>query len=166
VTRRKSGRHGGRRPVRAFLAALTAAVCFGCTAGPTTGAAVSVAETDPTLFVHDVRGGGDDAQIDGYLRYLADADCFVLEPDTTTGPDRMRNVAVWPPDTTVWRDGGQVAGVDVPGREPIAIGSRVVGGGGYANLSTSDLELPDVPPDCLTGGGEFAMLHTIVNVTA
>jgi len=150
----------GSRLAQVFLAALSAAVCFGCTSGPP----VSMAESDPALLVHDVRRG-DDAQIDGYLRHLADADCFVLEPDATTGPDGMRNVAVWPPDTKVWRDGGQVAGVYVPDREPIAIGSRVVGGGGYANPSTSDLDLPDVSPDCLTGGGEFAMLHTITSVT-
>ncbi|MFY1696865.1 hypothetical protein [Solwaraspora sp. WMMA2101] len=161
MTRRESHRRQAGQPTRVLLAALSAAVCFGCTSSPP----VSVAESDPALLVHDVRRGGDDAQIDGYLRHLADADCFVLEPDAATGPDGMRNVAVWPPGTTVWRDGGQVAGVEAPGREPIAIGSRVVGGGGYANPSTSDLDLPDVSPDCLTGGGEFAMLHTIVSVT-
>lgn len=161
MTRRKCYRRAGGRPARVFLAALSVAVCLGCTSSPP----VSVAETDPTLLVHDVRRGGDDAQIDGYLRHLADADCFVLEPDATTGPDGMRNVAVWPPGTKVWRDGGQVAGVDVPRREPIAIGSRIIGGGGYADPSTSNLDLPDVSPDCLTGGGEFAMLHTITSVT-
>ncbi|WFE25848.1 hypothetical protein O7623_21085 [Solwaraspora sp. WMMD791] len=161
VRRHSYFRRRGAPPPVVLLAALSVAGCFGCTPSPP----VSVAETDPTLLVHDVQGGGDDAQIDGYLRHLADADCFVLEPDVTTGPDGMRNVAVWPPGTKVWRDGGQVTGVDVPGREPIAIGSRVVGDGGYANPSTSDLDLPEVTPECLTGGGEFAMLHTIVSVT-
>jgi hypothetical protein len=160
VRRHNCSRSRSAPPPLVLLAALSVAVCFGCTPSPP----VSVADSDPTLLVHDVRRGGDDAQIDGYLRHLADADCFVLEPDATTGPDGMRNVAVWPPGTKVRRDGGQVAGVYVPGREPIAIGSRVVGGGGYANPSTSNLDLPDVSPDCLTGGGEFAMLHAIASV--
>ena len=68
---------------------------------------MSTVGPDPTLFVHDVRGRSDDAQVDGYLRYLHDVDCFVL--DSTT----IRHVAVWPPGTKAWRDGAEVAGVEV-----------------------------------------------------
>ncbi|MDG4768015.1 hypothetical protein O7632_28560 [Solwaraspora sp. WMMD406] len=111
--------------------------------------------------MHDVRERGDDAGIDGYLRYLAGSDCFVLEP----AAGGVRNVAVWPPGTTVWMDGADVAGVTVPDHDPIATGSRVTGGGGYANAGTSDTDLPDVPAECLSGGGEFAFLHVISAVT-
>ncbi|WP_143049962.1 hypothetical protein [Asanoa ishikariensis] len=117
--------------------------------------------SDPTLLVHGVQGRSDDAQIDGYVRYLDDADCFVIEAAAGGG----RNVAVWPPGTTVWMDGVAVAGVDVPDRDPIAIGSRLTGGGGYANPDTTDLDPPEVAADCLSGGGEFALIHAISTVT-
>ncbi|MFF5076224.1 hypothetical protein ACFY36_04180 [Actinoplanes sp. NPDC000266] len=121
---------------------------------------MSVAQTDPTLFVHDVRDRSDDAKVDGYVRYLGDADCFVLDA-TADGASGTRNVAVWPPGTKVWKKGTEVAGVEVPDRDPIAVGSRVTGAGGYANPTTSDTELPKVAADCLSTGGEFAMIHVI-----
>ncbi|GAA1897083.1 hypothetical protein GCM10009687_78150 [Asanoa iriomotensis] len=128
------------------------------------GDGVSTARTDPTLFVHDVRGRADDAEISGYVRYLADADCFVLD-SAADGTGGVRNVAVWPPGTTVWMKDAQVAGVEVPDRDPIALGSRLTGGGGYANPDTSELELPEVATDCLSNDGEFAMIHVISAVS-
>lgn len=136
---------------------LTALSCLSCGSG----GGVSTVGPDPTLFVHDVRGRSDDAQVDGYLRYLDDADCFVLDATTGSG----RHVAVWPPGTKAWMNGAEVAGVRVPDRDPIAIGSRLTGAGGYANPTTSDLDLPEVAADCLGAGGEFAMIHVISAVT-
>ncbi|MDG4826433.1 hypothetical protein O7635_31675 [Asanoa sp. WMMD1127] len=133
---------------------LVAVSCVGCGAD----GSVSAAQTSPTLLVHDVRGRGDDAAVDGYVRYLEGADCFVLE---AVGGGGVRNVAVWPPGTTVWLRGGAVAGVRVPDRDPIALGGRVTGSGGYANPTTSELDLPAVAPDCLSGGGEFVMVHRL-----
>ncbi|XVU29533.1 hypothetical protein ACQPZJ_21390 [Actinoplanes sp. CA-054009] len=142
------------RRAGAVLAVLACASCG-------SGTEVSVARTDPTLFVHDVRDRSDDAKVDGYVRYLDDADCFVL--DSTA--DGTRHVAVWPPGTEVWKKGTEVAGVEVPDRDPIAVGSRVTGAGGYANPATSDTELPEVAADCLGRGGEFAMIHVISAVS-
>ncbi|WP_203716299.1 hypothetical protein [Asanoa siamensis] len=116
--------------------------------------------TAPTVLVHDVRGRGDDALITGSVGYLADADCFVIE---SAG---VRHVAVWPPDTEAWVTGTEVAGVRVPDREPIAIGSQLTAGGGYTNPTASgDLDLPEVPAECFGGGGEFALIHVITAVT-
>lgn len=148
------------RRMRVLGAALLTVVCASCGSG----AGVSAAQTDPTLFVHDVRKRGDDAGIEGYVRYLSDADCFVLE-STADGAEGVRNVVVWPPGTEIWMNGEEVAGVTVPERDPIVLGSRVTGGGGYANANTSEIDLPEVPADCLSGGGEFALLHVISAVT-
>ena len=41
----------------------------------------------------------------------------------------------------------------------------MTGAGGYANPVTSDLDLPEVAADCLSGGGGFAMIHVIATVT-
>jgi len=144
------------RMVGVVLAALA---CVSCGSG----SGVSVAQTDPTVFVHDVRDRADDAKLDGYVRYLDDADCFVL--DSTADRNGVRNVAVWPPGTKAWKKGTEVAGVEVPDRDPIAVGSRVTGGGGYSNPDTSDMDLPKVAADCLGNGGEFAVIHVISAVT-
>ena len=138
---------------------LVALACVSCGSG----ASVSAAQTDPTLFVHDVRNRSDAAKVEGYVRYLADADCFVL--DSTADRNGVRNVAVWPPGTKAWKKGPEVAGVEVPDRDPIAVGSRVTGGGGYSNPDTSDMDLPKVAADCLGNGGEFAVIHVISAVT-
>ncbi|SNT58631.1 hypothetical protein SAMN05421812_11134 [Asanoa hainanensis] len=134
---------------------LVALACVGC--GSHEG--ISTARTDPTLLVHGVQGRSDDAGVDGHVRYLEEADCFVLD---SAG---VRNVAVWPPGTKVWLDGARVAGVEVPDRDPIAIGSRLTGGGGYANPATTEIELPEVAADCLRGGGEFVSIHVISAIT-
>jgi hypothetical protein len=131
-----------------------------CMSGPTR---VSAASSEPTLFVHNVQGPGDDAGIRGRLRCLDDADCFVLESPPGTEPV-ARSVAVWPPGTRIWRQRGQVAGVDTPVIGAIPLGSLITGGGGSASPDTSELELPEVAPSCLTGGGEFTMLHRITEV--
>jgi hypothetical protein len=146
--------------MRAVGIVLVALACVSC--GSEAG--VSVAQTDPTVFVHDVRDRADDAKLDGYVRYLDDADCFVLD-STADGSGGVRNVAVWPPGTKVWKKGPEVAGVEVPDWDPIAVGSRVTGAGGYANPGTSDMDLPEVATDCLGSGGEFAMIHVISAVT-
>jgi hypothetical protein len=139
------------------LVGLTVATSTACTPGQIY---VSSSDTSPTLLVHDVRGRGNDADISGYLRYLDDADCFVLESEP--GAERLvRNIAVWPPGTQTWQQDGQVAGVEVPDVGAIPLGNWVSGGGGYANPTTSDIDLPEVSSHCLSGDGEFAMLHRI-----
>jgi hypothetical protein len=139
----------GIRTAGVLLAALT---CVACGSGDK----ISTAGTEPTLLVHDVRGRSDDAEITGYVRYLAEADCFVLD-----GSGGVRHVVVWPPGTTVWLRDGAVAGVEVPGRDPIPLGSRLTGAGGFANPETSELDLPEVATDCRSGDGEFAMIHKL-----
>lgn len=121
---------------------------------------VSITNTDPPLLVHDVRWRGDEAEINGTLRYLAESGCFVLEspPDDEI---QRRYVVVWPPGTTPWHEEGGLVGVMIPWSGTIRLGDRIDGGGGYANPRTSNLDLPDVPQECLTGNGEFAMLHTL-----
>ncbi|MEV0728202.1 hypothetical protein [Polymorphospora sp. NPDC050346] len=147
---------------RLLIAVAATVACTSCSSGP---ASISTAATTPTLFVHDVRGSGTTAEINGYLRYLSDLDCFVLE----SGPEvegLARQVAVWPPGTKVWRRDGQVAGVEVPDTGKIPLGGRIVGSGGYANANNGFAEnLPDVSPECLTSGGEFALMHKISKVT-
>jgi len=140
--------------------ALATLSCVACGSGD----GVSTAQTDPTLLVHDVQDRADDAEVSGYVRHLAEADCFVLD-STADGSGGVRNVAVWPPGTKVWMKDAEVAGVEVPDRAPIAVGSRLTGGGGFANPDTSELDLPEVAADCLSDGGEFAMIHVISAVS-
>ena len=119
--------------VGVVLAALS---CLSCGSG---GGGVSTAGSDPTVFVHDVGGDrSDDAGIDGYVRYLDDADCLVLE--STAGGVRHE-------------------------RDPIALGSRVTAAGGYANPATSEIDLPQVAADCLRSEGEFVLIQKIATVT-
>jgi hypothetical protein len=114
------------------------------------------------VYVHDVGSDrSDDVGIDGYVRYLDDADCFVLE--STAGG--VRHVAVWPPGTKAWKPDATVAGVRVPDRDPIALGSRVTAAGGYANPATSEIDLPQVAADCLRSEGEFVLIQKIAAVT-
>lgn len=49
-----------------------------------------------------------------------------------------------------------MAGVRVPDRDPIARGSRVTAAGGYANPATSEIDLPQVAADCLSGAASAA----------
>lgn len=137
-------------------------VLAGCAPAPLL---ISAVENSPTLFVHNVQGRGDEAQVGGLLRYLDGPDCFVFESPPGVEPV-ARSVAVWPPGTRIWWRSGRVGGVDTPVIGAIPLGSRVVGGGGSASPDTSDLDLPAVGPGCLTGGGEFAMVHVISAVHA
>lgn len=139
--------------VGGFLVAATTA----CASG---SGAVTEAHRDPTLFVHDVTGQGSDAEVGGFLRYLEGADCFVLEPAPDADPP-IRNVPVFPPGSVVRQQGGQVAGVEVPGLGTVPLGDWITGGGGYANPDTTDRDLPSVAPECLSDDGELAFLHVV-----
>lgn len=146
-----------------MLAGLVAAGCVACVSGATR---VSTTDTDPPLFQHNVGGRGNDAEIGGYLRYLHHAGCFVLVPESAPGAagGERRFVVVWPRGTEpMWR-GGELAGVEVFGFGTIRLDEWVTGGGGYANPRTSTIDLPEVAPDCLSGDGEFAILHRISGV--
>lgn len=146
---------------RRWNALLVGGVLVAATAACASGSgAVSEAHRDPTLFVHDVTGQGNDAEIGGFLRYLEDADCFVLERDRGAEPP-VRHVPVFPPGSVVWQRDGQVSGVEVPGAGAVPLGDWLTGGGGYASPDTTDRDLPSVAPECLSGGGEFAFLHVV-----
>lgn len=132
--------------------------CLAC-ASPSDGAFM-LTQTDPPLVVHDQRGAVNDAEIEGYLRFLDDAQCFVLE-SALTDSRQILHVPVWPSGAQPIREGDAVAGVLVPDVGEIRVGDWVEGGGGYVNAAISDQELPAVPPDCLSGGGEFARLDVI-----
>jgi hypothetical protein len=141
----------------AILVAGVAALAAGCTSALTT---VSRTDTDPPLFVHNVQNSAEEAAIEGFLSYLEAAGCFVIESDPADG-QAVRNVPVWPPGTEPERDDGDLKGVVVPGFGLIALGDWVSAGGGYASPETSNLDLPEVSPDCLSPDGEFAMVHSI-----
>ncbi|MGH3682495.1 MAG: hypothetical protein ACRDT2_19865, partial [Natronosporangium sp.] len=117
-------------------------------------------QTDPSLVVHNQRGSGDDAEIEGYLRFLDHARCFVLE-SALTDDSQIRHVPVWPSGAQPIREGDAVVGVLVPDVGEFRVGDWVSGGGGYVSPGTSDQELPDMPADCLSGGGEFARFDVI-----
>jgi hypothetical protein len=147
--------------VTLLLAAIVTAAT-GCDVGETS--AISETDTDPPILVHTVRGGGDDAEIGGYLRYLAEAGCLVLESDP--GAEQLtRHVVVWPPGTEPVQDLDELVGVNVPDVGMVRLGDWVSGGGGYDNPDTSEVDLPEVPAACLVGGGEFAALHAITSTT-
>lgn len=142
-----------------FLAAVVIVVvaCVACGSDLTQ---VSTTNTDPPLLVHDVRWRSYDAEINGTLRYLDKSGCFVLEAPSRVEPERLL-VVVWPPGTTPWHEGGALVGVMIPWSGIVRLGDRIDGAGGYENLRTSKLDLPDVPEECLAGDGSFAMLHTL-----
>lgn len=124
------------------------------------GITISETDTDPPILVHDVRGGAEEAEINGYLRHLAGPGCLVLESE----PDAeqlARNVVVWPPGSEPVEESGVLVGVDVPGFGLVRVGDWVSGGGGYHHPDTSEVDLPEAPAECLVGGGEFAALHEI-----
>lgn len=132
--------------------------CLACS-GPSDDA-FALTETDPPLVVHDERGSGNDAEIEGYLRFLDQARCFVLE-SAPVGGEQIRHVPVWPSGAQPIREGDAVVGVLVPDVGEIRVGDWVAGGGGYVNPATSDQDLPALPSDCLSSGGEFARFDVI-----
>lgn len=153
---RSSGPGGAAARTLAVVGLVTAA-CLACGSDLTQ---VSTTNTDPPLLVHDVRWRADDAEISGTLRYLAESGCFVVERQAG-GETERRHVVVWPPGTTPWHEDGALVGVMIPWSGIIRLGDRIDGGGGYAEPRTSNLDLPNVPDECVTGDGGFAMLHTL-----
>jgi len=116
---------------------------------------VRLTETDPPLLVHDYHDSGMEAEITGYLRYIEGGRCFVLEQE---GDQKTRNVAVWPSGSEPVRQDGALVGVNVPGFGTVVTGQWLKAGGGYVDPGMNVEKVPDVAPECLSAGGEYAIM--------
>jgi len=131
---------------------------------PTNGSrlAITAASSSPTILVHN-KNGGEDALIEGYVRYLDSLDCWVLVAVPGSG---FRQVLVWPMDSdpAPIENDGQVVGVTVDGTD-INLGEwlKVRGGG----RDPVDVDAPDIAEECFgrTEPRSYQLVDEILDVT-
>jgi hypothetical protein len=126
---------------------------------------IEATDTDPPLLVHSMEGSGLDAQIGGYVRYLSNARCFVIESSPAEDEEATRHVAVWPVGSKPTRRDDRVTGIDVPGFGAVPLDGWLTAGGGYLDPATTSARLPEVPADCLSASGEFALVSEVTEVS-